>query len=99
MFTALLLLLLQTSPPYDDKYTSDRLIKYFSDIRQVPDHQEVYLSTNGFSSLIFELNQRVTSTSTDQEALLYHFSDLVDENDGRKIEDVKVSGIGIEGLS
>ncbi|KAF2704244.1 Mog1p/PsbP-like protein [Pleomassaria siparia CBS 279.74] len=47
-----------------------------SNIRQVPDHQEVWLDNNGYSSLVFEILQRVDKT--DEEALQYHFADLVD---------------------
>ena len=52
-----------------------------STIRQVPDHQEVYLATNGFTSLIIDLGERVTETSTDEEALLFHWNDIKDSQD------------------
>ncbi|KAF2679058.1 Mog1p/PsbP-like protein [Lentithecium fluviatile CBS 122367] len=48
-----------------------------SQIRQVPDHQEVYLDTNGYSGIISEILQYVDKP-TDLEALQYHFADLVD---------------------
>ncbi|PVI07724.1 Mog1p/PsbP-like protein [Periconia macrospinosa] len=47
-----------------------------SQIRQVPDHQEVYLDTNGYSGVIFEILEYVDKP--DEEALQYHFADLVD---------------------
>lgn len=63
-----------------------------STIRQVPDHQEVYLSATGFSSLIVDLGERVTHTSTDEEALRYHFDDTVDDKDTKKIWSVDSGG-------
>ncbi|KAL8713941.1 MAG: hypothetical protein Q9220_002087, partial [cf. Caloplaca sp. 1 TL-2023] len=55
-------------------------------IREVPDHQEIYLDASGFSSIIIEINERVTEDlTTDQEALEYHFHDIVDEHDTSKI--------------
>ncbi|KAJ4290957.1 hypothetical protein N0V90_010153 [Kalmusia sp. IMI 367209] len=49
-----------------------------SQIREVPDHQELYLDENGYSSVIFEILQYVQKP-TDAEALQYHFADLVDD--------------------
>ncbi|KAL8971780.1 MAG: hypothetical protein Q9183_000895 [Haloplaca sp. 2 TL-2023] len=56
-----------------------------SNIREVPDHQEIYLDANGFSSIVIELAERVSDPSTDQAALRYHFEDIVDEQDTSKI--------------
>lgn len=42
----------------------------------MPDHQEVYLDTNGYSGVIFEILEYVQKP-TDEEALQYHFADLV----------------------
>ncbi|KAL8873799.1 MAG: hypothetical protein Q9174_000785 [Haloplaca sp. 1 TL-2023] len=56
-----------------------------SNIREVPDHQEIYLDSNGFSSIVIELAERVSDPSTDQAALRYHFEDIVDEQDTSKI--------------
>lgn len=56
-----------------------------STIRQVPDHQEVYLAANGFASIIFDITERVTEPQTDQEALGYHFNDIVTPGDESKI--------------
>lgn len=47
-----------------------------SQIRQIPDHQEVYLDSNGYSGAIFEILEYVDKP--DGEALQYHFADLVD---------------------
>lgn len=52
-----------------------------SNIRQVPDNQEVYLDQNGFTSLTFDITERVSYVSTDREALEYHFADIVAEED------------------
>ncbi|KAF2641537.1 Mog1p/PsbP-like protein [Massarina eburnea CBS 473.64] len=48
-----------------------------SQIRQVPDHQEVFLDINGYSGAIIEILEYVDKP-TDEEALQYHFADLVD---------------------
>ncbi|KAL1602798.1 hypothetical protein SLS60_006219 [Paraconiothyrium brasiliense] len=48
-----------------------------SQIREVPDHQELYLDEHGYSGVIFEILEYVEK-STDAEALQYHFADLVD---------------------
>ncbi|CAO1602873.1 hypothetical protein XANCAGTX0491_006471 [Xanthoria calcicola] len=56
-----------------------------SNIREVPDHQEIYLDASGFSSIIFEIAERVSQPNTDQEALKFHFQDIVDEHDTGRI--------------
>jgi hypothetical protein len=48
-----------------------------SQIREVPDHQELYLDENGYSGVIVEILEYVEKP-TDVEALQYHFADLVD---------------------
>jgi hypothetical protein len=48
-----------------------------STIRQIPDHQEVYLDSDGYTSIVFEILEYVDK-KTDDEALQYHFQDLVD---------------------
>jgi hypothetical protein len=56
-------------------------------MRQVPDHQEIYLDPNGFTNVIVEVNQRVPAdeAGTDLEALKYHFKDIVStETDATK---------------
>ncbi|KAL1642794.1 hypothetical protein SLS58_005299 [Diplodia intermedia] len=53
-------------------------------IREVPDTQEVWLDRDGFTSIIFDLTERVdeSQASSDEEALKYHFQDMVgDSND------------------
>ncbi|EAT80644.1 hypothetical protein HBI56_203880 [Parastagonospora nodorum] len=49
-----------------------------STIREVPDHQEVYLDAGGYSNIVIEILEYVDKPS-DEEALQYHFSDLVDD--------------------
>lgn len=56
-----------------------------SNIRQVPDNQEVYLDKSGLTSLTFDITERVSHLSTDKEALEYHFADIVAEGDTKNI--------------
>ncbi len=66
-------------------FTSANARSSHSNIRQVPDNQEVYLDKNGFTSLTFDITERVSHLSTDKEALEYHFADIVAENDTKNI--------------
>jgi len=53
-----------------------------STIRQVPDNQEVYLDKDGFTSIIFDVTERVgprgSSDATDGAALTIHLEEIVD---------------------
>ncbi|KAF2211982.1 hypothetical protein CERZMDRAFT_97900 [Cercospora zeae-maydis SCOH1-5] len=53
-----------------------------SQIRQVPDTQEVFLHTEGFSSMVFDILERVSppaiASDDDVEALKFHLSDIID---------------------
>lgn len=49
-----------------------------SEIRQVPDNQEVYLDSDGFSSIVVEILERVEKS--DFEALKHHLRDIVDDD-------------------
>ncbi|OJD38093.1 ran-interacting mog1 protein [Diplodia corticola] len=51
-------------------------------IREVPDTQEVWLDRDGFTSVIFDLTERVdeSQASSDEEALKYHLQDMVDDS-------------------
>ena len=60
-----------------------------STIRQVPDNQEVYLDTDGFASLTFDINERVSHLPTDREALEYHVADIIAEEDSTEILSVE----------
>ena len=48
-----------------------------SDMRQVPDNQEVFLDGNGADSIIFDVCERVRSP-TDVDALKYHAEDIIE---------------------
>jgi len=56
-----------------------------STIRQVPDHQEVYLDKDGFTSIIFDITERVglpgTGPAVDGAALTTHLEDIVASDD------------------
>lgn len=49
-----------------------------SEIRQVPDNQEVYLDKDGFTSIVVEILERVDRS--DEEALKFHLQDIVEED-------------------
>ena len=51
---------------------------YGSEIRQVPDNQEVYLDKDGFTSVVVDILERIEKP--DIEALKFHFHDIVDED-------------------
>lgn len=77
--------LLPSSPPHFEpseiqNNTSLSFLRY-SLLRPVPSHQEIYLSATGFTSLILEINERVEDLGSDQEALRYHFDDVVTPGD------------------
>ncbi|CAJ2508841.1 Uu.00g138670.m01.CDS01 [Anthostomella pinea] len=61
-----------------------------SQIRQVPDNQEVYIDKDGFTSIIIEINERVGGPGSSPEinghALTTHLEEIVEED----IERVKV---------
>jgi hypothetical protein len=66
---------LQTPPPLTDLRST---------IRQVPDNQEVYLDKDGFTSIIFDITERVgpagSTDATDGAALTIHLQDIVDSD-------------------
>ncbi|RDL30449.1 Ran-interacting Mog1 protein [Venustampulla echinocandica] len=53
-----------------------------SKFRQVPDHQEVFLDKDGFTSIIFDITERVglpgSGPAIDGAALTTHLEDIVD---------------------
>lgn len=61
-----------------------------STIRQVPDHQEVYLDKDGFTSIIFDITERIgqpgSGPATDGAAMTTHLEDIVDSD----IDTIKV---------
>jgi hypothetical protein len=52
-----------------------------STLREVPSHQEVFLSPTTLTSIIIEINQHETSTTSDIDAAIYHYRDVVDPAD------------------
>jgi RNA:NAD 2'-phosphotransferase (TPT1/KptA family) len=64
------------------------LIFSSSNIRQVPDNQEVYLDNSGFSSIVVELLERVDKP--ENEALEYHLRDLVEDDEDDAAQKTKV---------
>lgn len=61
-----------------------------SKLREVPDNQEVWIDKDGFTSIIFDITERVgpagSGLETDGRALTVHLEDLV----GSDIDTVKV---------
>ena len=56
-----------------------------SNIRQIPDHQEVYLERDGSTSVVFDILERVTGFDTDEEAFKYHLEDVANGEDGIRV--------------
>jgi hypothetical protein len=73
------------SDPDDKTLTTGR-----SKIRQVPDNQEVWIDQDGYTSVIFELTERVgpsgSSPEVDGRAITHHLEDMV----GSDIDSVKI---------
>ncbi|MBE3049193.1 hypothetical protein IMZ48_43190, partial [Candidatus Bathyarchaeota archaeon] len=64
--------------------------RHFSKIRQVPDNQEVWMDQDGYTSIIFDITERVgpkgSGPEIDGGALTAHLEDVV----GDDIKTVKV---------
>lgn len=82
----------KTTPLFGGALTAS-LPEQFADVsqlRQVPDNQEVYIDKDGYTSIIFEICERVgpagSSTEIDGRALTTHLEDLV----GDEVDTVKV---------
>ncbi|KAI0475010.1 Mog1p/PsbP-like protein [Xylariaceae sp. FL0804] len=60
-----------------------------SQLRQVPDHQEVFIDKDGFTSIIVEINERVggpgSSNEIDGEAIVTHLREILAEDDEPRI--------------
>ena len=74
--------------PYDHLKPLLTFLK--STIRQVPDNQEVFLDKDGFTSIIFDITERIgpagSSEAIDGAALTVHLEDIVnDEMDSVKV--------------
>ncbi|KAI9684004.1 MAG: multicopy suppressor of ts gsp1 [Bathelium mastoideum] len=54
-----------------------------SNLRQVPDHQEVYVDSQGFTSIIVDILERPPEDvcSNDKEAALHHLKDITSDHD------------------
>ena len=74
--------------PYTLGAHSWPLLIFYSKLRQIPDHQEVYLKRDGLASIVFDVLERVTGFDTDEEAFKYHLEDVADGDD-----DIRVWGI------
>ncbi|KAM0324530.1 hypothetical protein ACHAQA_007915 [Verticillium albo-atrum] len=82
----------KSTPLYGGALISDLPEKFadVSKLRQVPDNQEVYIDQDGFTSIIFEITERVgpagTGPEIDGRALTTHLEELV----GSDVDTVKV---------
>ncbi|KAK4496935.1 hypothetical protein PRZ48_011384 [Zasmidium cellare] len=74
-------------PLYGGAITAD-LPSDFQDvstIRQIPSNQEVHLSSSGYTSIVFDILERVDKPS-DEEAVKFHLEDILeDEMEGVRI--------------
>ncbi|KAI0443050.1 hypothetical protein F4803DRAFT_516662 [Xylaria telfairii] len=82
----------QTTPLFGGALVCDLPTKFadVSQLRQVPDNQEVYIDKDGFTSIIVEINERVggkgSTPEIDGRALTTHLEDIV----GDDVQHVKV---------
>ncbi|KAK5662604.1 hypothetical protein OQA88_8518 [Cercophora sp. LCS_1] len=77
----------KTTPLFGGALACDLPEKFadVSKLRQVPDNQEVYIDKDGFTSIIFDITERVGPTSTgsletDGRALTMHLEELVGDD-------------------
>ncbi|KAI9710533.1 MAG: multicopy suppressor of ts gsp1 [Bogoriella megaspora] len=54
-----------------------------SELRQIPDHQEVYLESDGFTNIVVEFLERPPDLKcpTDVDAALFHLSDISEDDE------------------
>lgn len=75
-----------------------------SDLRQIPDHQEVFLSDKTLTSVIFEINQYqhmdtsvseglANTASIDEQAAIYHVTDVIEPPDHLTEEGVQTTSV------
>ncbi|KAK3319798.1 hypothetical protein B0T19DRAFT_271956 [Cercophora scortea] len=82
----------RSTPLFDGALVCDLPDKFadVSKLRQVPDNQEVYIDKDGFTSIIFDITERVgpagSSLEGDGRALTTHLEELV----GDDVDTVKV---------
>ncbi|KXH52431.1 ran-interacting Mog1 protein [Colletotrichum salicis] len=83
----------KSTPLYGGALVSDLPDKFadVSKLREVPDNQEVWIDSDGFTSIIFDITERVgpagSSPEIDGRALTTHLEELVGEED---VDTVKV---------
>ncbi|KAI1412683.1 Mog1p/PsbP-like protein [Hypoxylon sp. FL1857] len=76
----------KSTPLYGGALIADLPVNFadVSAIRQVPDNEEVYIDKDGFTSIIFDITERVgepgTGPEIDGRALTTHLEDLVGED-------------------
>ncbi|XP_067879764.1 ran guanine nucleotide release factor [Heterodontus francisci] len=63
-----------------------------SDIREIPDNQEVFIHSGTDQSIIIELLEH-QSQVPDQEAARYHFADLTTSNDAAGVEGTEILNV------
>ncbi|KAI1194298.1 Mog1p/PsbP-like protein [Nemania serpens] len=79
----------QTTPLFGGALSCDLPTKFadVSQLRQVPNHQEVYIDKDGFTSIIVEINERVggegSSAEIDGRALTAHLEGIIGEDADR----------------
>ncbi|EXF77235.1 hypothetical protein CaCOL14_011281 [Colletotrichum acutatum] len=82
----------KSTPLYGGALVSDLPDKFadVSKLREVPDNQEVWIDSDGFTSIIFDITERVgpagSSPEIDGRALTTHLEELV----GEDVDTVKV---------
>ncbi|KAF2278513.1 Mog1p/PsbP-like protein [Westerdykella ornata] len=85
----------KSTPLYGGAIAVD-LPSHFGDastIRQVPDHQEVFVDADGYSSVVFDILEHVEQP-TDAAALEYHLRDLVaGTGDSTRVVEQGVKGL------
>ena len=89
-----------TYHPYDGAITLPLPTGYIdaSDLRQVPDHQALYLSPTTLTSVLIEINERLDEP--DQDAVESHFADPVETEKGDRctVADSRPMGMGAKSL-
>ncbi|KAI0205994.1 Mog1p/PsbP-like protein [Astrocystis sublimbata] len=79
----------QSTPLFGGALVCDLSTKFadVSQLRQVPDNQEVYIDKDGFTSIIVEINERVggegSSAEIDGRALTTHLEEIVGDDADR----------------
>ncbi|CZT15364.1 related to human MOG1 protein [Ramularia collo-cygni] len=90
----------QSTPLFGGAITADLPVTFqdVSTIRQIPDTQEVYLAQTGYTSLLFDILERVTEPEEDLEALKFHLGEIVEEDVGEVRVFEEGRGVDLPGL-